>query len=75
MRFGKSGTQGTNTTLILEMQDNHNAITIPVPIEDGKPIEYTIIANPYDVNGNLLETSSGTWSWGWKTPMVLNSKS
>ena len=75
MRFGKSGTQGTNTTLILEMQDNHNAITIPVPIEDGKPIEYTIVANPYDVNGNLLETSSGTWSWGWKTPMVLNSKS
>lgn len=75
MRFGKSGTQGTNTTLILEMQDNYNAITIPVPKEDGKPVVYTIVANPYDVNGNLLETSSGTWSWGWKTPMVLNGKS
>lgn len=75
MRFGKSGTQGTNTTLILEMLDNYNAVTVPVPLENGEPIRYTIVANPYDVNGNLLETSSGTWSWGWKTPMVLNSRS
>ena len=75
MRFGKSGTQGTNTTLILEMLDNYNAITVPVPLENGEPMKYTIVANPYDVNGNLLETYSGTWSWGWKTPMVLNSKS
>jgi hypothetical protein len=34
MRFGKAGTQGTNTTLILEMVDNYNAITVPVPVDD-----------------------------------------
>jgi hypothetical protein len=28
MRFGKAGTQGSNTTLILEMKNNYNAITI-----------------------------------------------
>jgi hypothetical protein len=28
MRFGKAGTQGSNTTLLLEMKDNYNAITI-----------------------------------------------
>jgi hypothetical protein len=31
MHFGKSGTQGSNTTLVLELMDNNNAITIPAP--------------------------------------------
>lgn len=75
MRFGKAGTQGTNTTLILEMVDNYNAITVPVPKDDrGQLIKYEVVANPYDVNGNLLDAGSGSWSWGWKSPMTLNAR-
>jgi hypothetical protein len=69
MRFGKAGTQGTNTTLILEMQDNHNAITVPTP--DG--VEYCVVAICYDVNGNQLSSIAGKWEWNWKTTMLKNS--
>ena len=42
MRFGKAGSQGYNTTLILEMKDNHNAITIS-NLDYEKEIDYAIL--------------------------------
>lgn len=75
MRFGKAGTQGTNTTLILEMMDNYNAVTVPVPTDKkGNVTEYIVVATPYDINGNKLDASAGEWSWGWKTPMTKINK-
>lgn len=69
MRFGKQGTQGTNTTIVLEMVDNYNAITVPTP--DG--IEYSVVGTAYDSQGNVV-TISGEWEWDWKTPMVKVGK-
>ena len=74
MRFGKQGTAGSNTTIVLEMVDNHNAITIPVPKdENGKDIQYTVVATAYDSQGDVV-TISGEWEWDWKTPMVKVGK-
>lgn len=71
MQFGKAGTQGTNTTLILDMVNNHNAVTVPVPVDNkGKATEYIVVATVYDVNGNKLDVNAGEWSWSWKTPMT-----
>ena len=71
LQFGKAGTQGTNTTLILDMVDNHNAVTIPVPVNSkGKTTEYIIVGTVYDINGNKLDINAGEWSWAWKTPMI-----
>ncbi len=70
MRFGKSGTNGKNTTLVLEMFNNHNAIIVPNPQENGKNIRYRVIATLYDANHEKLPITTGTWEWNWKTPMV-----
>ena len=69
MRFGKAGTQGTNTTLILEMRDNYNAIIIdddPNYYKDNK-IEYIVTGIPYDIKGNKLSPKLGIWDWEWKS--------
>ena len=71
LQFGKAGTQGTNTTLILDMVDNYNAVTVPVPVNNrGKITEYIIVGTVYDINGNKLDVNAGEWSWTWKTPMI-----
>lgn len=75
MRFGKSGTQGSNTTLVLDFLNNQNAITIPVPKDtDNKDIVYTVEANAFDINGDLISVTSGEWEWEWKTPMIKNKE-
>ena len=37
------------------MVNNHNAVTVPVPVDNkGKATEYIVVATVYDVNGNYL---------------------
>lgn len=71
MRFGKAGSQGSNTTLILEMKDNYNAIVIDEDPEyyTKNKIEYVVTAIPYDIKGNKLSPKLGYWDWSWKTEM------
>lgn len=60
MRFGKSGTNGTNTTLVLELDDNKNALEA---IQGSK---ISITAWTYDEEG-LRSGFAGSedikWSW------------
>lgn len=68
MHFGKAGTQGSNTTLVLDFLNNQNAITVPQP----EGVFYTVEANAFSTNGELISPTSGEWEWKWKTPMVKN---
>jgi hypothetical protein len=73
MRFGKSGTQGTNTTLVLELLDNQNAITVPPPTNElGEALRYTVKASIFDINGEPISPTTGDWKWEWKIPMNKN---
>jgi hypothetical protein len=65
MRFGKAGTQGYNTTLILEMKDNYNGIIInnlsyekkvEIAILDYKLKQNKITKIEYDILIKDLET-------------------
>jgi hypothetical protein len=75
MHFGKSGTQGSNTTLVLELSDNNNAITIPVPKNSSNEYtRYGIEAKAFDINGDPVSPKLGEWKWQWKTPMPKNAE-
>lgn len=62
MRFGKSGTNGTNTTLLLEFDDNQNALIA----ENGRKISITAwLYNEEGVRGGLSDSQQNAISWSW----------
>ena len=61
LQFGKAGTSGTNITLVLEFDNNENAITY-IPDQDS---ECTIKASMYDMAGSKITQPEGIWSWHW----------
>lgn len=72
LRFGKAGSNGTNTTLVLEMVEGKNALNIA---EENKEIdELQIRAILYDMDGKIIDFpqikdsennlyNDITWSW------------
>jgi hypothetical protein len=48
LRFGKAGTNGTNTTFLIEFVNNANALVI------GKNNTVTVRARLYDSNGSNI---------------------
>lgn len=61
LQFGKAGTSGTNITLVLEFNNNENAI-IYIP---GKESKCIVNASMYDMAGSKITTPEGTWEWKW----------
>ena len=57
LKFGRAGTQGTNTTMVLEFVDNENAFII------GKTPKVQCIL--YNYNGERLNPNSGSYTWSW----------
>jgi hypothetical protein len=51
LRFGKSGTNGTNTTFLIEIANNENALIINDIGSTDKNI-LTVKARLYDANGS-----------------------
>jgi hypothetical protein len=58
LKFGRAGTQGTNTTMVLEFVNNENAFII-----DNNNCQVECIL--YDFNGVRLNPNSGTYNWSW----------
>jgi hypothetical protein len=66
LRFGKSGTNGTNTTFLIEIADNENALIINDNFVDKNTI--TIKAKLYDSNGSnvgFTPEQANTIEWSW----------
>lgn len=57
LKFGRAGTQGTNTTMVLEFVDNENAFII------GKTPQVQCIL--YNYNGERLNPNTGSYAWSW----------
>ena len=77
LRFGKAGTNGTNTTFLIEFTDNENALIIN---SENKTNTLTVRARLYDSNGSnvgFTTDQAKTIEWGWykrsdSNYMVLN---
>lgn len=59
LQFGKAGSSGTNITLVLEFENNQNAMLN----EDNSSIKVKAIM--YDMAGNRISTPSTRWTWEW----------
>lgn len=62
LRFGKAGTNGTNTTFLIEFVNNANALVI------GKNNTVTVRARLYDSNGSNIgfhQSQADTVQWSW----------
>lgn len=77
LRFGKAGTNGTNTTFLIEFADNENALIIN---SENKTNTLTVRARLYDSNGSNVgfttdQAKTIEWSWYKRSNsnyMVLN---
>lgn len=77
LRFGKAGTNGTNTTFLIEFADNENALIIN---SENKTNTLTVRARLYDSNGSNVgfttdQAKTIEWSWYKRSSsnhMVLN---
>lgn len=58
LQFGKAGTSGTNITLVLEFDNNENALSLD---SDG------VIVKPvlYDMSGAKIAIPDKGWEWSW----------
>ena len=72
LRFGKAGSNGTNTTLILEMVEGKNALNIAEENEENDELQIRAIL--YDMDGKIIDFpqikdsennlyNDITWSW------------
>lgn len=64
LKFGRAGTQGTNTTMVLEFVDNENAFII------GKTPQVQCIL--YNYNGERLNPNTGSYAWSWNDSKYFN---
>lgn len=62
LRFGKSGTNGTNVTLVLELDDNANALTA---IEDEKISVSLWMYNEEGARTGFTDTTAPVIEWAW----------
>lgn len=62
LRFGKSGTNGTNVTLVLELDDNANALTA---IEDEKISVSLWMYNEEGARTGFTDTTASAIEWAW----------
>lgn len=62
LRFGKSGTNGTNVTLVLELDDNANALTA---IEDEKISVSLWMYNEEGARTGFTDTTAPAIEWAW----------
>ena len=74
LRFGKSGTSGTNQTFLIECEENKTALTINSK-GVAKPNTLTVNAQLYDIDGKEIEFSEAQqerilWSWYKKTAVT-----
>ena len=61
LQFGKAGTSGTNITLVLEFDNNENALIY----KNNENSECTIKASMYDMAGSKITNPEGIWNWSW----------
>lgn len=62
LRFGKSGTNGTNVTLVLELDDNANALTA---IENEKISVSLWMYNEEGARTGFTDTTAPVIEWAW----------
>ena len=59
LQFGKAGTSGTNITLVLNYENNKNAMNFT-----GDTVQDCIIATSmYDSSGAKIKDATGSWKW------------
>ena len=61
LQFGKAGTSGTNITLVLEFNNNENALIYKY----GITTKCSVKATMYDMAGAKISNPDGTWKWDW----------
>ena len=78
LQFGRSGTNGTNTTFVLEMINGKNALVINKTNQE-KPQEIQVRAILYDGSGKIINLSQDEyknikWSWYKETTFKENTQ-
>lgn len=68
LNFGKAGSNGSNLTLVLQFEDNQNALIV------GENNTVTISAELYDTSGNNIGfVDSDKIAWSWFKPNGTNN--
>lgn len=68
LQFGKAGTSGTNITLVLDYEENKNAMVFT-----GDTVQECIISTSmYDSSGTKIKTAVGGWTWGFYNSNDIN---